>query len=212
MPVKYDKGKNHGIWYRKRSKEIFLINQRLTVTVRSNHLFCIYSVSGQEAGDEGAACWTTLSLASTPCSVPAPLSCWQLQTQLLILFQKKSAFIVLSLFFTYSVSTICSHFNHTCSSTVFVFKTSMQVSLPQPCLMPSVRGVPCSSQTFPGVYKWTQIFQGGLCYLWKQLVNSGGSSPGTQHHKRNHILPGVKNQPTHTEKGGCGDEFIADIL
>lgn len=30
MPVKYDKGKKHRIWYRKRPKEVFLINQRLS--------------------------------------------------------------------------------------------------------------------------------------------------------------------------------------
>lgn len=99
------------------------------------------------------------------------------------------------MFFTYSVSTICSHFNHTCSGTVFIFKKSIQVSLPQTCLTPSVRSVPCSSQAFPSVSKWTQIFQGRLCYLRKQLVNSEGFSPGIQHRKINHTLPRVKNQP-----------------
>lgn len=36
-----EKRKKHRLLYRKRSKEIFLINQRLSVTFRSNHLFCI---------------------------------------------------------------------------------------------------------------------------------------------------------------------------
>lgn len=72
--------------------------------------------------------------------------------------------------------------------------------MPQICLMPSVRSVPCSSQAFPSTYKWTQTFQGRLCYLWKQLVNSEGFSPGIQHRKINHR---GKN-PTHTEKRGLG--------
>lgn len=147
--------------YRKRFKEIFLINQRLSVPFRSNHLFCIYSVSGQEAGDIGAACCTALSLSSTPWSLPAPLSCWQLPqgtgTQVLILCQRKSAFIVSSLVFTYSVSTICSHFNHTCSGTVFIFKTSIQVSLSQTCVMPPVRSVPRSSQVFIKGHRYSRV-------------------------------------------------------
>lgn len=37
-----------------------------TVPCRSSHLFCTDSVSGQGAGDVGIACWTTLSLTSSP--------------------------------------------------------------------------------------------------------------------------------------------------
>lgn len=71
--------------------------------------------------------------------------------------------------------------------------------------MPYIRSMPCFFQAVC-VHRWTQIFQGRLCYPWKHLVNSEGFSPRILEREINHVLPGEKKQTkkhthTHWKKG-----------
>lgn len=49
------------------------------------------------------------------------------------------------------------------------------------------------------IYRWTQIFQGRLCYSWKYLlVKSEGFPPRILDHEINYVLPGRKKKETKT--------------
>lgn len=158
----------HRISYRKRSKEIFLINQRLFVTFRSSqplvlHLFC------QRSGSRRcrSCLLDNLSLSSTspaPCQPPCPAATGNWNPGADFIPKEICLYCFIPVFHFLCSYHLLSFYSHLFWYWIH-FLQSIQVSLPQTCLMPSVGSVPGSSQAIPGVYKWTQIFQGRLCYL-----------------------------------------------